>query len=320
MRAPASLSLPIAAPSSATGVVVQARALRKRYGEREVVCGIDLDVPPGGCFGLLGPNGAGKTTTLRMILGQSPFSGGSLTVLGQPMPAAARAVRARIGVVPQLDNLDPDFTVRENLEVYASFFGLRAQAVRTRIDELLELVELEDRADTPIRQLSGGMKRRLSIARALINEPDLVILDEPTTGLDPQVRHLIWQRLRTLKSKGTTLLLTTHYMEEAERLCDALVVIDAGRIISTGSPRQLIRAHVESDVIEIHAAPGVIESALADADNYRLERLGEITYCYTNAAAPLVTRLEKLAHVTYTHRPASLEDVFLKLTGRELRD
>jgi len=300
--------------------MVRARGLRKRFGAREVVRGVDLTVPRGICFGLLGPNGAGKTTTLRMILGQSPLSGGTLTVLGLPMPAATRSVRRRLGVVPQLDNLDPDFTVAENLRVYGSFFGIDAATVRSRMDDLLALVELTDRADTPIRNLSGGMKRRLSIARALINDPELLVLDEPTTGLDPQVRHLIWKRLRDLKQTGKTLLLTTHYMEEAERLCDTLVIMDDGRIITEGRPRALIREHAESDVIEIHAGGARLAAALDGAGGYRLESVGETVYCYTDTPAVLVARLEQVQQISYSHRPANLEDVFLKLTGREMRD
>jgi len=300
--------------------MVRARGLRKRFGAREVVRGVDLTVPRGICFGLLGPNGAGKTTTLRMILGQSPLSGGTLTVLGLPMPAATRSVRRRLGVVPQLDNLDPDFTVAENLRVYGSFFGIDAATVRSRMDDLLALVELTDRADTPIRNLSGGMKRRLSIARALINDPELLVLDEPTTGLDPQVRHLIWKRLRDLKQTGKTLLLTTHYMEEAERLCDTLVIMDGGRIITEGRPRALIREHAESDVIEIHAGGARLAAALDGAGGYRLESVGETVYCYTDTPAVLVARLEQVQQISYSHRPANLEDVFLKLTGREMRD
>lgn len=215
--------------------VIVARGLTKHFGAQKAVRGIDLDVPRGGCFGFLGPNGAGKTTTLRMILGQSPLTAGTLTVLGLPVPAGIREIRARTGVVPQADNQDPDFTVVENLRMYARYFGLKPPQVADRIEELLGFLELGDRKDAKMQELSGGMKRRLSIARALINDPELIMLDEPTTGLDPQVRHLIWTRLRKLKSAGKTLLLTTHYMDEAERLCDQLVVIDRGRIIDRKS-------------------------------------------------------------------------------------
>ena len=217
--------------------VVEARGLLKRYGDDTVVDHIDLRVPRGGCFGLLGPNGAGKTTTLRMILGQSPPSGGTLDVLGESMPAAGRRVRARIGVVSQDDNLDPDFTVMENLEVYTTYFPSRVRGpLRPYLESLLEFVSLEDRAGSRIPALSGGMRRRLVIARALVNDPVLLILDEPTTGLDPQIRHLIWARLRALTERGTTVLLTTHYMEEAERLCDRIAIIDRGRILAEDAP------------------------------------------------------------------------------------
>jgi lipooligosaccharide transport system ATP-binding protein len=299
--------------------VVTARHLTKAFDGRTVVQGIDLDVPRGGCFGLLGPNGAGKTTTLRMILGQSPPMGGTLYVLGLPMPGAGREVRARIGVVPQADNLDPDFSVRENLEVYASYFGLNRHAVRRRIEELLELVELDDRADTSIRKLSGGMKRRLSIARALLNDPEILVLDEPTTGLDPQVRHLIWRRLRELATEGTTLLLTTHYMEEAERICDAIAIMDAGRIIAEGAPKDITRAHVEPTVVEIHGdlAPA---SELLGGLSVRPIEVGTSLYCYTDDPAPLLARLDSYPKLSHLQRAANLEDVFLRLTGHDLRE
>ena len=301
-------------------LVIKARQLTKAFNGTVVVRAIDLDVPRGGCFGLLGPNGAGKTTTLRMILGQSPITSGELKVLDQPMPGAKRDVRARIGVVPQADNLDPELTVLENLLVYASYFGLAKSAITPRLEELLRMVELEDRADTPINTLSGGMKRRLSIARAMINDPELLVLDEPTTGLDPQVRHLIWNRLRQLKQSGTTLLLTTHYMEEAERLCDDLVVIDEGRIISHGQPQALIREHVESDVIEIHGDDTHVQTLLNGIGGLRIKNVGETVYCYTRSPAAIVEALKSSSDVTYMHRPANLEDLFLDLTGHELRE
>ena len=209
---------------------IRARGLEKRFGDARVVKSIDFDVPAGKCFGILGPNGAGKTTTLRMLLGLCMPTGGALSVLGEPVPDAGRSVRRRVGVVPQIDNLDPDFTVEENLFVYAQYFGISRRTAAPRIAEVLELVELSDRTAMPIGALSGGMKRRLSIARALVNNPELLVLDEPTTGLDPQVRHLIWSRLRELGRRGKTLLLTTHYMDEAERLCDELIVLDLSLI------------------------------------------------------------------------------------------
>ena len=300
--------------------VVEARKLAKRFQDREVIRGLDLDIPPGRCFGLLGPNGAGKTTTLRLLLGQSPMDGGSLRVFGLPIPQAARAVRARTGVVPQLDNLDPDFTVAENLRVYGRYFRIPETVLDGRIRELLAFVELSDRADARIGTLSGGMKRRLTIARALVNEPELLILDEPTTGLDPQARHMIWGRLRALRERGTTLLLTTHYMEEAERLCDELVILDQGRILEQGSPPTLIRRHVEPEVIEVRGEERVVRAVLGGVHDCRVEALGDTFYCYTPDAHALVARLEQRPDLTFLHRPANLEDVFLKLTGRELRD
>jgi lipooligosaccharide transport system ATP-binding protein len=294
--------------------------LTKRFGAREVLRGIDLEVPAGVCFGVLGPNGAGKTTALRALLGLSPASGGEIRVFGEPIPAAGRAVRARCGVVPQADNLDPDFTVIENLHVYARYFGLARAQVEERVRELLDFVELGDRADSPIATLSGGMKRRLTIARALINRPDLIVLDEPTTGLDPQVRRMIWARLRSLREQGRTLLLTTHYMDEAERLCDELVIVDHGRILERGSPRELIRRHVEPEVLEVRGTGEGTEALLARLGEARVEKIGDIHYCYTGDARALLAKLEQHPQLTFLHRPTNLEDVFLKLTGHELRD
>jgi len=300
--------------------VVEAHGLVKRFREREVVSGVDLRIEPGRCFGLLGPNGAGKTTTLRLLLGQLVMDAGSLTVLGLPVPEAARAVRARTGVVPQLDNLDPDFTVGENLRVYGRYFGISRSLLDERIGRLLSFVELSDRADARIETLSGGMKRRLTIARALVNEPDLLILDEPTTGLDPQARHMIWGRLRALRERGTTLLLTTHFMEEAERLCDRLMVLDHGRVLDEDSPTALIRRHVEAEVLEIRGSDRLVQAAVEGLGDCRVEALGDTYFCYTRDARALVSRLEQRPELTFLHRPANLEDVFLKLTGRELRD
>ena len=300
--------------------VVVARQLTKHFGDRLAVDGIDLDIPAGGCFGLLGPNGAGKTTTLRMLLGQSPMTAGSLTVLGLPMPDAVREIRRRCGVVPQQDKADPDFTVAENQQMYARYFDLPAAVVRQRIGELLEFVELTDRADSALRELSGGMKRRLSVARALINDPELIILDEPTTGLDPQVRRMIWNRLRQLRNAGKTLLLTTHYMDEAERLCDDVVIVDHGRIISHGRPTQLIADGVEPHVLELQGERNEIETLLDGCADLRLETVGEMHYAYTRDLPALLARLEDSTHLTYMHRPANLEDVFLRQTGHDLRE
>jgi lipooligosaccharide transport system ATP-binding protein len=299
--------------------VIRAQQLTKRFNGRAVVDRIDLDIQAGHCFGLLGPNGAGKTTTLRMLLGQSPLSGGELHVFGLPVGEAARTIRARAGVVPQLDNLDPDFSVAENLSVYGRYFGLSDGVLKTRIASLLSFVGLADRAGSRIETLSGGMKRRLTIARALINDPQLLVLDEPTTGLDPQARHMIWARLRDLRARGKTLLLTTHYMEEAERLCDELVIMNAGRILEQGRPNTLIRRHVEPEVVEIRGEERAVRAALADHAG-RVEAIGDTFFCYMHDARSLVARLEGQPTLTFLHRPANLEDVFLKLTGRELRD
>ena len=300
--------------------IISARRLDKRYGDFHAVRGIDFDVPRGRCFGFLGPNGAGKTTTLRMLLGLTPMSGGSLSVFGLPMPAEARAVRARTGVVPQADNLDPDFSVAENLAVYASYFGIPRAEVAPRIERLLAFAALTERRDARTDSLSGGMQRRLTIARALINDPELVVLDEPTTGLDPQARHVIWSRLSDLRDRGTTLILTTHYMEEAERLCDELVIMDHGRILDQGSPRALIDRHVEPDVIEVRGEASRHLIALAEGVGCRVEQMSTSSYCYTREPGALLEKLRDEHGLTFLHRPAGLEDVFLKLTGRELRD
>ena len=306
-------------PSVNTDFVVTASALEKRYGKHIAVAGIDFSIPRGKCFGFLGPNGAGKTTTLRMLMGLTPITRGELKVMGQTIPQHARQVRARVGIVPQADNLDPDFSVLENLRVYASYFGLPRQQVEPRISELLDFASLRERAHDKTDSLSGGMQRRLTIARALINNPEIVILDEPTTGLDPQARHVIWTRLAELKKQGTTLILTTHYMEEAERLCDELVIMDHGRILDQGSPAELIRRHVEPEVIEIRGETEDLKGTLS-SDTCRLESMGTSLYCYTHDAADQIKRLNELHGLTYLHRPTGLEDVFLKLTGRELRD
>jgi len=301
--------------------VVRARGLYKHYGEQSVVQGIDLEINAGECVGLLGPNGAGKTTTLRMFLGLTPPTAGSLDVLGYAIPQRARQMRARAGVVPQQDNLDPDFTVRENLFVYGRYYGLPGVELARRIPPLLAFAALEAKAEAPIATLSGGMRRRLSIARALINAPELLFLDEPTTGLDPQARHLIWQRLRSLRSEGKTLLLTTHYMEEAQRLCDRVVILDQGRILDVGSPGELITRHIEPHVVEV-SGDGV-KQWLRDkgqAHVRRAELVGETAFCYLNNVGDLLQQLRTQDELTYLHRPANLEDVFLKLTGRDLRD
>jgi lipooligosaccharide transport system ATP-binding protein len=300
---------------------LEVRGLRKRYGELEVLAGIDLEIEQGVCFGLLGPNGAGKTTTLRLCLGLTDPDGGEINMLGHRIPADARAARARIGVVPQMDNLDPDFTVRENLLVYGRYFGYGKREMAARIPALLEFAGLTTRADTKIQTLSGGMKRRLTLARALVNDPDVIFLDEPTTGLDPQARHVIWERLRQLLNQGKTIVLTTHFMDEAERLCHQLAIMDHGRIIAQGTPRELIERHIEPQVVEVY---GDGAQAWAQAHGaalaQRCEKSGETVFCYASDATALVNTLDRHNDVRYLHRPANLEDVFLKLTGRELRD
>ncbi len=302
-------------------VVLSVDGLRKRYGDNEVVRGLTFEIRRGECFGLLGPNGAGKTTTLRCCLGLIDPDGGTIEMVGLPVPQSARAARIRVGVVPQVDNLDPDFTVTENLAIYGRYFGIDRRTLNARIPKLLEFAGLASKGDAGIRTLSGGMKRRLTLARALINDPELLILDEPTTGLDPQARHLIWDGLRQLLSQGKTILLTTHFMDEAERLATRLAVIDHGTLIASDTPRALIEAHVEPEVIEVFG-----DDARAWADTHgrnlaqRQEVAGETAFFYARDPQPL---LDKLAHahgVRYLHRPANLEDLFIKLTGRELRD
>jgi lipooligosaccharide transport system ATP-binding protein len=295
--------------------------LRKSYGPLEVVAGLDLAVKKGECFGLIGPNGAGKTTTLRLALGLTAPDGGTISMLGLPVPDQAREARMRVGVVPQMDNLDPDFTVRENLLAYGRYFGLKDAETAVRIPALLEFAGLEHRADARIDALSGGMKRRLTLARALVNDPDLIFLDEPTTGLDPQARHMMWQGLRRLLNQGKTILLTTHFMEEAERLCDRIAIMDHGKIIATGSPHELIGNHIEPQVVEVYGE-GVADWAAAHSSTYceRVEKVGETVFCYTRNSEALVQQLCKRTDLRYLNRPASLEDVFLKLTGRDLRD
>jgi lipooligosaccharide transport system ATP-binding protein len=295
--------------------------LRKSYGGTEVVAGLDLDLEPGVCFGLLGPNGAGKTTTLRLCLGLTDPDAGEIRMLGFPVPGRAREARRSVGVVSQVDNLDPDFTVRENLLVYGSYFGLASRDLEARLPGLLEFAGLTARGESRIQTLSGGMKRRLTLARALVNDPQLIFLDEPSTGLDPQARHLIWERLRKLTSDGRTILLTTHFMDEAERLCHRVAIIDHGRKIAEGAPRDLVAQHIEPQVVEVYG-----DGAESWADGYgrgaseRCERTGGTVFCYTRDADAIVHRLERDPTLRYLHRPANLEDVFLKLTGRELRD
>ena len=300
--------------------VLAARGVHKRYGGTEVVNGVSLEVSAGECFGLLGPNGAGKTTTLRLCLGLTHADAGEIELLGEKVPRRAREARRGVGVVPQFDNLDPDFTVAENLVVYGRYFGIAPHEIERRLPGLLDFAGLAGRAHARIDALSGGMKRRLTLARALVNEPQLVFMDEPTTGLDPQARHLIWERLRRLTQEGRTLVLTTHFMEEAERLCHRLAIMDRGRIIAEGSPRELVAAHIEPHVVEVYGE--ALDAWLQGAGRLapRLEKAGDTAFLYTADATPILAALHGRPGLSYLHRPATLEDVFLKLTGRDLRD
>ncbi|WP_081908760.1 ATP-binding cassette domain-containing protein [Ferriphaselus sp. R-1] len=302
-------------------VVIRADKLRKAYASQTVVDGLDLSIRRGECYGLLGPNGAGKTTTLRLLLGLITPDAGELSLLGEPVPERAREARVKVGVVPQMDNLDPDFTVAENLLVYGRYFGMKDTEIEARIPALLEFANLSHKRDAKVPTLSGGMKRRLTLARALVNDPDIIFLDEPTTGLDPQARHLIWQRLRELTAQGKTLLLTTHFMDEAERLCHRLAVMDHGRLITEGSPRELIAQNIEPQVVEVFGE-GVEAWSAQHAAGYsaRFEQSGETVFCYAADPAPLLAHLHGHPTLRYLHRPANLEDVFLKLTGREMRE
>ncbi|QYD70545.1 nodulation factor ABC transporter ATP-binding protein NodI [Paraburkholderia edwinii] len=299
---------------------IEFHRVEKCYGGRKVVDGLSFDVRVGECFGLLGPNGAGKTTTLRMLLGIAAPDAGAIRLCGEPIPERARIARARIGVVPQFDNLDPDFTVHENLLVFGRYFGLNAKETRELVPSLLEFARLEHKADARVAELSGGMKRRLTLARALVNDPDVLVMDEPTTGLDPQARHLIWERLRSLLARGKTILLTTHFMEEAERLCDRLCVIEEGRKIAEGAPKELIASEIGCDVIEVYGPdPLALRDALAPFAT-RIDISGETLFCYVDDPQPVHAQLKQRDDVRYLHRPANLEDVFLRLTGREMQD
>ena len=300
--------------------------LRKRYGESVVVDDVSFHIAPGECLGVIGPNGAGKTTTIRMALGLAAPDGGEVayTLDGtrRTMPADALAIKARLGVVSQFDTLDPDFNLAENLLVYGRYFGMKDAAIRARIPQLLEFAALSHKAEAKPGELSGGMKRRLSLARALVNDPQLLLLDEPTTRLDPQARHLMWERLQLLLQQGKSILLTTHFMDEAERLCHRLLVLDHGRKIAEGRPRELIAEHLEPDVVEVY---GVGALALADdpalrAQAARVEVSGETVFFYTAQARPLLGALEAYPQLRTLHRPANLEDLFLKLTGRQIRE
>ena len=301
--------------------MLNVRGLSKKYGDTEVVRNLDLTVRRGECFGLLGPNGAGKTTTLRLLLGLVEPDSGSIDLAGIAVPEHAREARMKVGVVPQIDNLDPDFSVYENLLAYGRYFGMEKSAIVARVPMLLEFAGLAHKADAKIVQLSGGMKRRLTLARALVHDPDILFLDEPTTGLDPQARHLIWQGLRRLIADGKTIVLTTHFMDEAERLTDRLAILDHGRIVVEGAPRALIESHIEPAVVEVFGE-GVADWTRHHAERLcqRFETVGETLFCYTHNADPVIAALKDAPSLRYLHRPSNLEDVFLKLTGRDLRD
>ena len=302
--------------------LVGARGLTKRFGELVAVDDIDLDIAPGQAFGFLGPNGAGKTSTMRMIAAVSPVTSGELSVLGMDPSRQGSELRARLGVVPQEDTLDTELTVFENLYIYGRYFGLAGATLKTRVDELLEFVQLSDRRDSVVEPLSGGMKRRLTIARGLINQPELLILDEPTTGLDPQARHALWDRLYRLKQQGVTLIITTHYMDEAEQLCDRLVVMDKAKIAAEGSPAELIAEFSTREVVELRFAPGEQDQAVQKLDGVatRIEELPDRVLLYTSNGDQTTHEITQrgIHPETTVVRRSTLEDVFLRLTGRTL--
>jgi len=305
--------------------LIRARGLVKRFGNFTAVNGIDFELSRGEAFGFLGPNGAGKSSTMRMIGCVSPPTAGELTILGLDPVADGAAIRTRLGVVPQEDTLDLELTVQENLLVYGRYFGLPREVIRERTQRLLDFVQLSDRAESQVDPLSGGMKRRLTIARSLINEPEILLLDEPTTGLDPQARHVVWDRLFRLKQQGVTLVLTTHYMDEAQQLCDRLVVMDSGNIAAGGTPRELIAEYATPEVLELRFDPAEHEQAaekLADAPAERIEVLADRVLLYVTNGDQALTAVQALGVTPLTSlvRRSTLEDVFLRLTGRRLED
>ena len=314
---PSSLSSSLSPPP-----LFQVSHLRKRYGATTVVDDLSFEIAPGECLGVIGPNGAGKTTTIRMCLGLTAPDGGEISALGLQMPRDALAIKAQLGVVTQFDTLDPDFSCAENLVVYGRYFGFAKAQVRARVPQLLEFAALSHKADAKPGELSGGMRRRLSLARALVNDPKLLLLDEPTTGLDPQARHLMWERLQVLLQQGKSILLTTHFMDEAERLCSRLLVLDHGRKIAEGKPRDLIAEHLEPDVVEVYGngAVALAESPELKAMAARVEVSGETVFFYTQDARRLLDALTQRGGLRTFHRPANLEDLFLKLTGRQIRE
>lgn len=307
-----------------TESLVTARGLTKRFGDFTAVDGIDFDIPQGKAFGFLGPNGAGKTSTMKMITTVSPITEGKMTVFGIDPMADGRSIRKRLGVVPQEDNLDLELTVAENLYIYGRYHDMRKSEINPRIDELLEFAQLTERRNDEVEPLSGGMKRRLTIARALINDPDLIILDEPTTGLDPQARHLLWDRLYRLKQQGATLIITTHYMDEAEQLCDRLVVMDQGKIVAEGSPRELIAEYAPREVVELRLHDGQKDQAVLQMEGLasRSEVLADRVLLYTEDADATQDGLHSrgINPEQVLVRRSTLEDVFLRLTGRGLVD
>ncbi len=319
----AAASAPEVGASPAPEPLIHARGLTKRFGELTAVDAIDFDVAPGESFGFLGPNGAGKTSAMRMIGCVSPMSAGTLRVLGMDPIADGPRIRARLGVVPQQDTLDTELTVRENLTLYGRYFGLSRAECSRRADELLDFAQLTERAGDQVEHMSGGMKRRLTIARSLINEPELLLLDEPTTGLDPQARHLLWDRLYRLKQRGVTLVLTTHYMDEAEQLCDRLVVMDGGLIVAEGSPADLIERYSTREVLELRFPAGEAPPATAlAAYGERVEELPDRLLLYTTDGEHAQAAVTGAGHhpLSALVRRSSLEDVFLRLTGRSLVD
>jgi lipooligosaccharide transport system ATP-binding protein len=305
-----------------TSPIFRVQHLNKHFGDNHVVKDLSFEIAAGECLGVIGPNGAGKTTTIRMSLGQTAPDSGEIEILGMRMPKEASAIKARVGVVSQFDTLDPDFTLEENILVYGRYFGMKKAQIDPRIPKLLEFASLTSKAQSKPGELSGGMKRRLSLARSLVNDPDLLLLDEPTTGLDPQARHLMWERLQTLTSQGKSILLTTHFMDEAERLCHRLLVIDHGKKIAEGRPRELIAQHLESDVVEVYGVGALALQHESSVTQHaaRVEVSGETLFLYTRQAAPMLAALQAFPLLRTLHRPANLEDLFLKLTGRQIRE
>jgi len=311
-----------------TQPLFEASHLSKRYGDATVVDDVSFAIAPGECLGVIGPNGAGKTTTIRMCLGHTAPDGGAVQFYASAaaaplqMPRDALAIKAHLGVVTQFDTLDPDFTCAENLRVFGRYFGIKGAVMDERVPRLLEFAALTHKAHAKPGELSGGMKRRLSLARALVNDPRLLLLDEPTTGLDPQARHLMWERLQLLLQQGKSILLTTHFMDEAERLCSRLLVLDHGKKITEGRPRELIAQHLEPDVVEVYGvgAVALAHDAALRALAARVEVSGETVFFYTQNAQPLLQALGQHGHLRTLHRPANLEDLFLKLTGRQIRE